>query len=364
MPSENQKPIDVVWCPVRDLRRERRDWTHAGAREASRRWADARRKLENPDIDRFLMDVWLKEQKRVFAIETGQIEDLYRLPSGINETLITEGFENVHGTHSVTAIDDATLMGLLVEQEAALEMVFATVKNERPISNHIIKEWHALMTRHQETAAGIDPFGSRIQISLRRGEYKIRPNNPRRPDGVVHEYCPPEQVQSEMDRFLEFHRGHESLALVPEVEAAWLHHEFVRIHPFQDGNGRVSRLLMAYPYIKAGEFPPIIHALNKPDYLGVLGAADSGNFRAFVDYLGERAALRCNAASLRAERILSGDHVMVHANGGVTNNGIYYPPELRPGEGPKTLSEREDPTEDAPDDPFALPDPFRPPPPW
>ena len=332
MPSENQKPVGAIWRPVRDLPRECRDWAHAFAREASDRWARMRRKLENPDIDRSLMDVWLKEQKRAFAIETGQIEDLYRLPSGITETLITEGFESVRGTHSVTDIDDATLKGLLVDQEAALEMAFAAVKNERPLSNHVIKEWHALMTRHQETAAGIDPFGNRIQIPLRRGEYKIRPNNPRRPDGVVHEYCPPEQVQSEMDRFLEFHRGHEGLNLAPEVEAAWLHHEFVRIHPFQDGNGRISRLLMAYPYIKGGEFPPIIHADNKPAYLAALHLADEGKFRAFVDYLGDRAAVRCNDATLRAEAILTGDQFMLHANGGVTNKGIYYPPEPQPGE--------------------------------
>ena len=220
MSADERKPIDAVWRPVRDLPRECRNWAHAGARKASRRWEVVGRKLESPDIDRSLMDVWLTEQKRAFAIETGQIEDLYRLPSGITETLITEGFESVRGTHSATDIDDATLKGLLEDQEAALELVFASVKNDRPISNHVIKEWHALMTRHQDTAAGIDPFGSRVEIPLRRGEYKIRPNNPRRPDGVVHEYCPPEQVQSEMDRFLEFHRGHEDLDLAPEVEAA------------------------------------------------------------------------------------------------------------------------------------------------
>ncbi len=162
----------------------------------------------------------------------------------------------------------------MVDQEAALEVVFATVKDERPLSNHVVKEWHALMTRHQETAVGIDSFGNRIQIPRRRGEYEIRPNNPRSPDGVVHEYCPPEQVQSEMDRFLKFHHGHEVLDLAPEVESAWLHHEFVRIHPFQDGNGRVSRLLMAYPCIKSGEFPPIIHADNKPAYLDAMHLAD------------------------------------------------------------------------------------------
>ncbi len=364
MLSENQQPIDSVWRPVRDLPGECRGWTHAGAREASRRWADARRKLEDPDIDRSLMDVWLKEQKRAFAIETGQIEGLYRLPTGITEALITEGFESVRGAHSLSAIDDGTLKGLLVDQEAALEMVFAAVKNERPLSNHVIKEWYALMTRHQKTAVGIDPFGNRIQIPLRRGEYKIRPNNPRRPDGVVHEYCPPEQTQSEMDRFLEFHRDHEGLDLAPEVEAAWLHHEFVRVHPFQDGNGRVSRLLMAYPYIKAGEFPPIIQADNKSDYLDALQVADRGNFRAFVNYLGVRAEQRCDAATIRAERILTGDPVMLHANDGVTNKGVYYPPAPPPEEVPEPQSGQEPVVESKRDDSFALPDQSKPPQPW
>ena len=79
----------------------------------------------------------------------------------------------------------------------------------------------------------------------------MHPNNPRRADGRIHEYCPPEQVQSEMDRFLaEYERVGEGGYPV-NAEAAWLHHRFVRCHPFQDGNGRVSRLLMAWAYVEA-----------------------------------------------------------------------------------------------------------------
>ncbi len=39
-----------------------------------------------------------------------------------------------------------------------------------------------------------------------------------------------------MDRFLTMHEGHRELNLPTEVETAWLHHRFVRIHPLQDGN--------------------------------------------------------------------------------------------------------------------------------
>ena len=151
------------------------------------------------------------------------------LPNAFFELGRTEGFEGVRGAHSATAIGDDTLKGLLADQEAALEMVFATVKDDQPLSHHAVKSWHQLPTRHQSGAAGRDPDGRRVEIPLLRGEYKLRPNNPRRPDGVVHEYCPPEQVRSEMDRFFTLHEAHRERRLPTEVEAAWLHHAFVRI---------------------------------------------------------------------------------------------------------------------------------------
>ncbi|MCY4152020.1 MAG: Fic family protein [Aestuariivita sp.] len=273
------------------------------------------------------MAIWLREQRRAFAIETGQIEGLYQLRHGVTETLMAEGFEGVRGAHSVTDIGDDTLKGLLQDQEAALEMLFVQVKDDRPLTTSAIKEWHALLTRHQDSAVGITPFGKRVEIPLRKGEWKIRPNNPRRMDGFVHEYCPPEQVESEMERFLAFHEGHKDLNLTPEVEAAWLHHEFVRIHPFQDGNGRISRLLMAFAYAKAGEFPPVIPAMNKPDYITALEAADEGRFHTLINYFGDIATQRSNAASARAERIINGRTHYRHGNGGVTVNGDYHPPE-------------------------------------
>ncbi|MYA87063.1 MAG: hypothetical protein F4X97_01165 [Boseongicola sp. SB0662_bin_57] len=82
-----------------------------------------------------------------------------------------------------------------------------------------------------------------------------------------------------------FHEGYAGLDLAPETEAAWLHHEFAHIHPFQDGNGRVSRLLMAYAYAKAGEFVPVMSAARKDGYIVALELADRCDFPAFVRYL-------------------------------------------------------------------------------
>jgi Fic family protein len=52
--------------------------------------------------------------------------------------------------------------------------------------------------------------------------------------------------------------------------AAWTHAEFVRIHPFQDGNGRTSRLIMNYQLMSCGFLPISIAKENCLDYYNAL----------------------------------------------------------------------------------------------
>ena len=322
------KPYAARWRRVSDLPPEADGWSLASYRELVGEWREVRRTLEDRKVNRYLMDIWLRERSRAFAIETGQIEGLYLLRRGVTEQLITEGFEGVRGAHSVAPeLDDATLRGLLEDQQETLEIVFDIAKAGTPLTNTTIRGLHAILTRHQATAVGIHGIaGERIQIPLLKGRYKIRPNNPRRQDGHVHEYCPPEQVDSEMEAFLTFHRSHADRDLPTEVEAAWLHHAFVRIHPFQDGNGRMSRLLVAYAFVKNGEFPPVITAEGKPGYIDMLEIADDGDLRPFIRYLGDLATQSTRRGVVLGQQILKGRDRMRHGNGGVTADGKYYPP--------------------------------------
>ena len=326
------KPYGARWRRVADLPPEAEGWGIPAYGEMVERWREARRELEDRQVSRYLLDIWLREQNRAFAVETGQIEGLYLLRRGVTEQLITEGFESVRGAHSVTGeLADRTLRGLLEDQEETLEAVFDLAKGGTPLSHATIRSLHSNVTRHQDTAVGIHGItGERIRIPLRKGAYKERPNNPRRDDGFVHEYCPPEQVDSEMDAFLEFHRSHAERELPTEVEAAWLHHAFVRIHPFQGGNGRMSRLLVAYAFARNGEFPPIVPAAGKPLYIGALELADDGDLRPFIEYLSLRSQESTIGAVQLAQSILKGRDRLRHGNGGVTANGKYYPPPPDP----------------------------------
>lgn len=53
-------------------------------------------------------------------------------------------------------------------------------------------------------------------------------------------------------------------------KAAWIHAEFVRIHPFSDGNGRTARLLLNYELMRLGYLPIIIKAENRVEYYEAL----------------------------------------------------------------------------------------------
>ena len=308
-------------------------WARPGYAEVAQQWEDLRRVLTRPGSNRLALDIFLRERQREFAIETGQIEGLYTLKRGITEQLITEGLEGVRSIHTLEGVDDRTIQGLLADQEAALELVFAAVREERHLSHSVICEWHALLTRHQETVVGITLQGQRVEVPFEeKGVYKTRPNNPRRPDGVIHEYCPPEQCRGEMDRLFSLYPDIHKKNYPVEVEAGWLHHRFVATHPFRDGNGRVARQLMAYAYVRRGLPPPVIRAVERDIYIDSLELADRGNLVPLCQNLALAAEGTLVRAVQAAERALEGHHRIHHPNGGVTNSGRYYPPgpEINP----------------------------------
>jgi fido (protein-threonine AMPylation protein) len=146
------------------------------------------------------------------------------------------------------------------------------------------KQLHQLLTQSQDSAEALDPLTSKLfHVSLIRGDWKRQPNNPLRQDGIIHEYCPPEQVTSEMDMLIALHHQHCDQSIPPEIESAWLHHRFTQIHPFQDGNGRVARCLASLVFIQANWFPLVLTRDDRAVYIEALEAADQGNLSALVN---------------------------------------------------------------------------------
>ena len=159
------------------------------------------------------------------------------------------------------------------------------IREGRPLSKTLIRSLHVTLTQHQPTYTAYDQFGNRFETLLDRGGFKTLPNNPTRPGGRVHEYCPPVQVDSEIDNLVEWHTRHRSDGYHPLLVAAWLHHAFTQIHPFQDGNGRVARALLTWHLVREGYLSIVVSRDDRPSYIEALESADRGNLETFVDLL-------------------------------------------------------------------------------
>ena len=131
----------------------------------------------------------------------------------------------------------------------------------------------------------MDQFGARFDARLDKGEFKKLPNNPTRPDGSVHQYCHPLQVDSEIDNLLYFYNEMQQDDYHPLLTGAWLHHAFTQIHPFQDGNGRVVRALLTWHLVKENYLPIVVSRDDRVRYIETLEQADGGDLNPFVDLI-------------------------------------------------------------------------------
>lgn len=263
-------------------------------------WAEQRQRLEGT---RQLIQ-FTEHLSREWAIETGIIENLYQIDRGITQTLIERGFHAEFLTHGSTNKPASYVINLLNDQQAALEGVFAFVKLERQLSTSYIKQLHDCLVQSQDNTEAKDPSGHLVTIPLIKGDWKRQPNYPMK-NGVTFVYCPPEQVASEMDRLIDMHMAHTNDGVAPEVEAAWLHHRFSQIHPFQDGNGRVCRALVSMVLVRAGLFPLVVTRDDKDKYLDALEEADGGDLKPLVDLFVKLQRVQFIKATALSENLLS-----------------------------------------------------------
>ena len=99
-----------------------------------------------------------------------------------------------------------------------------------------------------------------------------------------------------------------------EIElAAWTHAEFVRIHPFTDGNGRTSRLIMNYQLMKNGWLPVSIDKKDRIEYYNALEKyAVSGDLSEFADMIAsleEKQLNQCISMAMNMSESINEDEI-------------------------------------------------------
>lgn len=191
-------------------------------------------------------------------------------------------FDKTTGDHEGREYDE------MKGSDVALKLVqeYAADK-ERPLNETFIKNLNkTILVRPYWSNNAVTPSGQPTNKLITIGDYKQLPNSVLLQNGEIFHYASPQETPALMNDLVEWYRNETGKKeLHPVVIAALLHYKFVRIHPFDDGNGRISRLLMNYVLYANGLPPVIIKSADKKSYLFALNKADTGDVDAFVEYI-------------------------------------------------------------------------------
>lgn len=222
---------------------------------------------------------WDKKVRLEFNYNSNHIEG-NTLTYGETELLLL--FGETHGSRPMRDY----------EEMKAHDVAFQKIKEwaadtETPLTEQDIKNLNQIILVQPFWKDAITPDGQPTRRQITVGNYKTQPNSVRLPNGELFEYTAPQEVPIQMQELMEWYRD-EQTALHPVTLAAMFHYKFVCIHPFDDGNGRVSRLLMNYVLL-AHKLPPVvIKSSDKQNYLHALHLADTEQYEAFIRYIAEQ----------------------------------------------------------------------------
>lgn len=178
----------------------------------------------------------------LFAFNTNRIE---------GSKLSEEQTRYIFETNSLISSEDkSTNIDDIIETKNHFKLFDAMLTVAAlPLSEDMIKEFHRILKQgtNQETISW-----------FKVGDYKAVPNEV---GGIS--TTDPNNVSAEMDKLLESYDKIENIVLEDIVD---FHYRFERIHPFQDGNGRVGRIIMFKECLKNNILPFVIEDRNKAFY--------------------------------------------------------------------------------------------------
>ena len=188
----------------------------------------------------------LKEQKQMNLkgnlYHITQIQFAYNSNHIEGNTLNEEETRLMYETKSVISNGTSHKIDDLVEMQNHFTLFnYMLSKAEKDVSEELIKEFHKIL-KSSTTANQKEWF--------KVGEYKSLPNEVGGKQTIK-----PENVEFEIQKLLKWYNSIHDKKLEDIVE---FHYEFESIHPFQDGNGRVGRMIMFKECLKNNVIPFIV----------------------------------------------------------------------------------------------------------
>ena len=198
---------------------------------------------------------------------------------------------------------DAANMKDLEDMKASnvgLNMMKEQALSEYPLTETFVRQLHHTILREDYTAYRQLPGGQQTSYVVHAGVYKTRPNSVVTQTGERFAYASPEETPALMTDLIQWYNEEEERGELTLAElCALFHYRYIRIHPFEDGNGRIARLLVNF-ILARHDYPMIVvKSADKENYLNALSTCDGfvgtapsagshaeiGQIRPFVEYI-------------------------------------------------------------------------------
>ena len=175
-----------------------------------------------------------------------------------------------------------------------------------PISHRVIKEAHKILLQGLSPARG---------AGKRPGQYKSNQNAVGRRGETIHSarYVPPppqqtQQCMDDLESYINRERRNPAERL---LDLALVHYQFEAIHPFDDGNGRIGRMLITLMAQQCGLLAlPLLHMSaylerNKDEYIDRLFAVSTNSkWEEWINFFLNAVEVSCNDATAIVDRII------------------------------------------------------------
>ncbi|KAI0047890.1 hypothetical protein FA95DRAFT_1558668 [Auriscalpium vulgare] len=235
------------------------------------------------------------------CIETNVIEGAFVLGDVAIKRLIKTGFFDPEATilhpyevgSSGDVQDCSTIINILKDTRTALDEVIERVSAERfELTSTAVCHLHAILMRSCRvlcvSSPGSAPRLTYTNVGQTRQATKTNVTIQTSQKTYI-QFCPHAAVDRELDAVAkvitdpELKNKHDPFAF-----AAYISDLFVSVHPFEDGNGRMSRLLASIPLLEAG-LPPLSISLSAKlryhQHLNAVRAARDGDYELLAKFL-------------------------------------------------------------------------------
>lgn len=170
----------------------------------------------------------------------------------------------------------------------AIDYLSDLVNKKEEITEAVIRELHKIILVEPYEIDALTPDGKPTRRRIEIGVYKKQPNHVKTQTGEIHYFASPEETPAKMEELINWYRKEkDNNDMHPLILASFFHHRFAAIHPFDDGNGRMARLLMNLILMQNHFTPAVIRQNDRENYYSVLSQADAGEYLPFIEYIGE-----------------------------------------------------------------------------